>query len=211
MGATAGYMGLKKIRAIICAKPLHTNNPSIGLSIIPINQYGRHRGVRGLQADQGDHLCRAPQNQQFINRSVCQNYQSIWAPPKGMWASSRSGRSSVPSPCTTNNPSICLSAKPINQYGRHRGVRGLQADQGDHLCRAPAHRQSINRSVYHTNQSIWAPPRGTRASSRSGQSSVPSPCTTNNPSIGLSAKLINQYGRHQGVRGLQADQGDHLC
>jgi hypothetical protein len=173
MGATAGYVGFKQIRAIICAEPLH--------------------------------------NQQFIKRSVCHTNQSIWAPPRDTWASSRSGRSSVQSPCTANNPSIGLSAKPIYQYGHHRGIRGLQADQGDHLCRAPAHQQSINRPVCQTNQSIWAPPWGRWASSRSGRSSVPSPCTTNNPSIGLSAVPINHFGRHYGVRGLQADQGNHLC
>jgi hypothetical protein len=99
-GATAGYVGFKQIRAIICAEPLH--------------------------------------KQQSINRPLWRNNQSIWATPRVTWASSRSGRSSVPSPCTSNNLSIGLSALSINQYGLHGRVRGLQADQGDHLCRAPA-------------------------------------------------------------------------
>jgi hypothetical protein len=111
MCTTVGCVGIKQIRAITCAEPLH--------------------------------------NQQSINRPVFRTNQSIWAPPRGTWTSSRSGRSSVPSPCTTNNPSIGLSAKTINQYGRHRGVRGFQADQGDHLCRDTA-QPTVHQSVCHT-------------------------------------------------------------
>ncbi len=140
-------------------------------------------------------ICAEPlHKQQSINKSVCQTNQSIWEPPRGTWALQRSGRSSVPSPCTTNNPSIGLSDKLINQYGRHHGVRGLHTQNRAIICAEPLRNQSINRSVCHTNQSIWAPSRGTWASSRSERSSVLSPCTNNNPSIGLSAKPINQYG-----------------
>jgi hypothetical protein len=157
-------------------------------------------------------ICAEPlHSQQSINRPVCQTNKSIWEPPRGTWASSRSGRSSVPSPCTASNPSIGLSAKPINQYGRHLGVGSLQADQGDHLCRSPAHQQSINWSVCQINQSIWAPARGIVGFTQIRAIICAETLHNNNPSIDLSAKLINQYGRHRGVCGLQADQGNHLC